>query len=229
MKIQEILGDVWTKIDPAVQKEIESKAGTKDLIEASDKMIPKERLDQEIAKVKDLKEQVTAKDAQLAQVQEDLKKVEPLVKDHEAAKAKINELQTSMETTKAESEKRIKEMTVSDKIKTDLRAEGLTEDAIELLLPHVNRDTVVISADMKTATGIKEQLPDLSKRFPVAFLGKAQNSGPGFKPGESGRQKNELDQKYEAAVKEYGQVSPQAIKIKMQIQKDKQSKGEPEK
>jgi len=217
MKLEEILGDELSKL---VLEKLDGKKlilddGTKILVD-KDKAIPPERLKEVVDQRNELKKLLEQRDKQL----EELGKSAGLSED---LKKQLETMKTESARLQKESDDKIKNLKIDSAIEIALA--GKTKYS-ELLKTMVDRSGLTV-LENGSVHGIEDQVKILQEKYKELF-GEKQIAGKTPPDGKSSDAKSKLEQDYEQAVKDYGRVSPQAIKVKMLMQKDLQKKGEAE-
>jgi hypothetical protein len=119
-----------------------------------------------------------------------------------------------------ESDEKIKNLKIDSAVEVALA--GKTKYA-DLLKTKIDRSALSV-LENGTVHGIEDQIKILQENYKELF-GEKKIEGKSPPDGKSSDAKSKLEVEYEDAVKNYGRVSPQAIKVKMQMQNDLQKKG----
>ncbi|MCM3324246.1 phage scaffolding protein [Cytobacillus kochii] len=159
MDIQELLGE-------ELYKQVMEKAGENKLAVVSDgNWIPKDKFNDKLEDIKNLKEQITSRDDQL----EELKKV-----DAEALQQKIQELQEENNNTKTEYEDKLQKQTFDYALKDALTdAKVRNPKAAKALL-----DLESIKLDGDKLLGLDTQLNTIKESDPYLFETEQKPNSP---------------------------------------------------
>ncbi|WP_404293182.1 phage scaffolding protein [Cytobacillus kochii] len=159
MDIQELLGE-------ELYKQVMEKAGENKLAVVSDgNWIPKDKFNDKLEDIKNLKEQITSRDDQL----EELKKV-----DAEALQQKIQELQEENNNTKTEYEDKLQKQTFDYALKDALtEAKVRNPKAAKALL-----DLESIKLDGDKLLGLDAQINTIKESDPYLFETEQKPNSP---------------------------------------------------
>jgi hypothetical protein len=217
---------VWEKLDETVRSQINEKVGDKELMVADDHMIPKHRLDEEIRKVKELSRQVEDKDKQMTEINGQLETFKKAADGNADLQKKVGELQTAIKDGDVKHKEALKALRVDAAIELELSKQT---DFPDLLSGKVDRLKLQVLDD-GSVHGLDEQINVLKEdeRYKTLF-GKKTLKGKTPDEGKGSEAKSKLEKEYESAIDLYGRTSPQAIAVKMRMNRDMQSRGEPEK
>ena len=177
MKIKELIGEEAYKAIPEDKRKELDKQDFEDI--SGGKYVPKKRLDDKIADLKEMQKQKEAVESQL----ESLKGI-----DAEGLKAKIEELQNENAATKKQFEDTLKKRDFDDALRNQLKEYNPKNlKLVETLLNHENLKLV----DGKII-GLDEQMKSIKKDNEYLF-NKVVNTGSfgtGAQGGDTGKQGN---------------------------------------
>lgn len=131
-------------------------------------MIPKARLDEVIQQRDDLKQQLADRDQQL----EDLKKK---AGSSDELQAEIERLKGENENSKAEYQKKLKSLTLNQKIDAALVDAQAQQKYMNLLKKEIDREKLVLNED-GTVTGLSDQMTALKENY-KEFFGEQKRVG----------------------------------------------------
>jgi hypothetical protein len=214
MNLKELLGDELFELvsQKLGDKKLILDDGSKILVD-KDKAIPPERLKEVVDQRNELKKLLDQRDKQLEELGKSAGLSEDLKKQLEAMKAESAKMQK-------ESDEKIKNLKIDSAVEVALA--GKTKYA-DLLKTKIDRSALSV-LENGTVHGIEDQIKILQENYKELF-GEKKIEGKSPPDGKSSDAKSKLEVEYEDAVKNYGRVSPQAIKVKMQMQNDLQKKG----
>jgi len=156
--------------------------------------IPKERFDQVNTKVGDLETAVKTKDAEIKQlgdsadnIAKELKTLKESGADVETIQAKVTELEAKRQEEKTEWEKEKKQILRDQKVKDVLTTKHKVDpEYADFVMGRLNMDSVVLSEDMKTVSGVDEQITEDFRKSNAKFLTGKQITGQGHNDGTPG-------------------------------------------
>lgn len=134
-------------------------------------MVPKSHLDEKIQEAKDLKEQLTDRDTQLA----DLKKN---VGDNEDLKKQIEDLQAENKTKDEEYQAKMKELSLNAALKLSLANDVHDSD---LVLSLIDKEKIELAEDGSIKAGLDDQVKALRESKAFLFVEKQGDKPPAFK------------------------------------------------
>lgn len=182
MILKELLG---AEAFDALPDEIKTKYSKSNFEDVSQgKFVPKDRLDDEIEKVKGYKKQIGTLETQLSDLKEDFK-------DAAGLKDKVETLEKLNSEQKIEFEKKLSERAFDSALEKAL-GDFKAKDAVSVMA-HINRENLKLDADGKNVIGLKEQIESLQKTHDYLFekeIAGTQTFGSGFKGGDKGSNSN---------------------------------------
>lgn len=165
MSLKELLGE-------ELFNQVTEKLGDKKIDIVNDgNWIPKDKFNSLNETKKDLETQLNTANTTIA----DLKKAN---KDNEELQSKIQQYEKDLETLKAESETKIKNLTLDNAIKLALKDNKAKFD--DLLIGKVDREKLVIKED-GTIEGLDEQIKGLKETYKDLFVEPVSGATPNNK------------------------------------------------
>lgn len=166
MLLEKIIG---SEAYNSLSEEIKNKYGKANFEDVSGgKYVPKSRLDTEIEKTNQYKEQVSELSSQLTSIKEEFK-------DAKGLQEKVETLEKDLQDKTAQFEKQMAEKSFNYALDRALE-QYQVKDSISVMA-HINRDNLKLDSDGKNIIGLKEQIEGLKKSHDYLFETEIKGTG----------------------------------------------------